>query len=500
MADEVWRQFVAMVQRQRLIEAGETLVAGVSGGPDSLTLLHLLCRLRQEQGVPARLVAAHLNHSLRPEAGDDAAFVAAVASQWGVEHVEQTVDVPALSAQTGLSIEEAARVARYRFLLQAALDCGAAAVAVAHHADDQVESVVMHWLRGAGLAGLRGMLPASRLSDMRLGMDRGEETAGREVRLIRPLLGISRPQIEAYCAEQGLRPRFDRSNLDITIFRNRLRHELIPYLERFNPNFRAVVGRSAAVLARDHDYLHGQVLRTWEALASEPAAGVTQFDLAAWRALHPALQAGLLREAVRRLRRSLRNINEVHIDDAVALAGSGHAGQRATLPQGLMLTLGYRSLWVAEEAWEPAEGLYPALDSAQAVVGIAVPGITAAGAGWQVEAQVAEQEALGDAWQRNADPWCAYLDAGRLDTSQLHLRARRPGDAFQPLGMGGHRKDARAFLVGARVPASARVRYPLVVAGDAIVWLPGLRMDERFRIMPATRRVLILTWSYREGE
>jgi tRNA(Ile)-lysidine synthase len=483
----VWERFLKAVQAGALLRPGEAVVVGVSGGPDSLALLHLLCRLRDEPAWAVRPIAAHLNHSLRPEAGEDAAFVRQTAQSWGVEIVERVVDVPALSRQTRLSIEEAARAARYRFLGETALAYGAPAVAVAHHADDQVESVLMHWLRGAGLAGLRGMLPSAPLAGLRL-----DEPAANArlagVRLIRPLLGCRREELLAYCEAHGLQPRWDRSNLDTTIYRNRLRHELIPYLETYNPNLRAVVARSATALARDYDYLHGQVMAAWAGLAQEPADGVVQLDLARWRALHPSLQAGVLREAVRRLRWSLRDINWVHIEDAAEVARAGHTGQRATLPQGLMLTLGYRSIWIAPAGWQPSEGDWPALEGD--AVAVPVPGSVKI-SGWTLTAELAEAAEVAGAALSNADPWTAYLDAERLQQGALCLRRRRPGDWLRPLGMGGRRKDVRQLFIAARVPQAARERYPLLAAGEDLAWIPGVRADERFAVRPDTKQVVI---------
>lgn len=490
MTEVVWDQFLSLIRRHHVLQKGDTVVAGVSGGPDSVVLLHVLQRLSKEPGFSLRVIAAHLNHGIRLEAGEDAAFVARLAQQWGIEYVEKSVDVPAKAKEWHLALEEAARVARYRFLWETALHYDASAVAVGHHADDQVESVLMHWLRGAGLAGLRGMLPSSWLSELRLGP--GEMDAGTRIKLIRPLIESTRADIEAYCRLHGLEYRFDRSNLDLTFYRNRLRHELIPYLERYNPNIREVIRRSARVIAQDYDYLHQQVLRAWSELVTEPEAGVFQIERAAWAGLHPSIQAGLLREAIRRLRWSLRNINWVHIEHALSVLEEGHTGQKATLPQGLMLTLGYRYVWIADETWAPSEGVYPWLD--QDMLPIPVPGeVSLAGGEWTLRAEIFPRAALDERWETNTDVWLAYLDADAVDWKALHLRTRRPGDVFQPLGLNGQYKTVREFFVNAKLPKEARRRYPLVVAGEQIVWIPGLRLDERVRVRPSTTQVLVLS-------
>jgi tRNA(Ile)-lysidine synthase len=200
-------------RRYGLLAAGETVVVGVSGGPDSLALLHLLRRLSAELGLSLRV--AHLNHGLRGAMADeDASFVASLAASWGLPCTVGQMDVRSTAA--GRSLEEAARQARYRFLAEVA---GAAAgtIAVGHNADDQAETVLMHFLRGTGVAGLRGMLPRTALADYRLGIP-----AKGQLWLVRPLLGVPRRDIEVYCAKNELEPRFDRSNEDLTFFRNRL--------------------------------------------------------------------------------------------------------------------------------------------------------------------------------------------------------------------------------------------------------------------------------------
>jgi tRNA(Ile)-lysidine synthase len=223
--------------RELLSQAGLTgrhrLVVAVSGGPDSLALLHLLSR--RELHPAANLVVGHLNHQLRPSAAADATFVAETAAAWGLECHTESVDVAGLARRDGLSLEEAGRGARYQFLARLAHAVGAAHVAAGHNADDQAETVLMHFLRGAGLSGLRGMRPA------------GPLPGDPAITLLRPFLTTGRAEIEAYCQEHGLAPLTDASNTDTTYFRNRLRHELLPYLAGYNPGH----PRAAASPGRD---------------------------------------------------------------------------------------------------------------------------------------------------------------------------------------------------------------------------------------------------------
>ena len=235
------------IEREHLLEREAKIVVGVSGGPDSLCLLHVLNQLRPQYDWV--LHVAHLHHRLRGAAADeDMVFVALQAIEWGLPCSIQVVDVAAIAQAQGLSTEEAARQVRYGFLSQVAQEIGATAVTVGHHADDQSETVLMHFLRGTGLAGLRGMSPAVDLGNMRL-IRNHASASPPHIPLVRPLLAVPRAAIETYCHDHHLSPRTDHSNCDATYFRNRIRHELLPLLETYNPNIRTRLRRTASIAA-----------------------------------------------------------------------------------------------------------------------------------------------------------------------------------------------------------------------------------------------------------
>jgi len=493
-------------RRYNLFEPGETVVVGVSGGPDSLCLLHLLGRLGA--GLELRLHVAHLHHGLRgADADADARFVAGLAASWGLPCTVGQADVAALAAQAGLSLEEAARQARYRFLAEVARAVGATTIAVGHNADDQAETVLMHFLRGSGIAGLRGMLPRAPLGEYRLGRPGDGETeeqgssAASELWLVRPLLDTPRSAIEAYCAAYGLRPRFDRSNEDTTLYRNRLRHELLPILQTYNPQIREVLAHTAAVLAGDYELLRADLDAAWDHVilstsmprdgtqaAREPCAvmlsGEVLFDLAAWRALPLGLQRATIRQAIHRLRRTLRNINWEHVEAAVWLAREGTTGQKATLAAGLELQIGYSTLRIAAEG-APWAAAVPQIASPLI---LHAPGTTELPGGWQVVVQRLQKEELPATFASGADPWVAWLDAERVGP-ELILRPRQPGDRFQPQGLGGHSTRLTGFMINAKVPKDARAGWPLLIGDFGIAWVCGLRLDARAVVRPTTRTV-----------
>jgi tRNA(Ile)-lysidine synthase len=483
---DVLEQVRATISEYGLFEAGCPIVVGVSGGPDSLCLLHILTQLRDELHI--ELHVGHLDHAIRPESPEDAAFVARMAAAWGVPATIEREDVPALARAEGFALEQAARRARYRFLARIAGRIGAKTVAVAHNADDQVETVLMHLIRGAGLAGLRGMQPRLPYPPT-LGPHDARDIADT-LSVVRPLLEVPRTAIEAYCREHDLTPRFDRSNLDTTFFRNRLRHELIPELETYNPNIREVLRRTARVIADEYDYLRRQRAADWERVVA-PTDGGFVFELTGWQALHVSTQRSLLRQAIRRLRRELRDIDWVHIERALEVANNKPAGSEATLPAGLALFKGYETFTVGEAPWVPD---WPLLHIER--LRLALPGTTSLpGTDWQVIADVFLRSELSESELRDPNPWHIVMDRD-VAGLELFLRRRQPGDRFQPLGMGGHTKTVAEFMVGEKIPQHVRDQLPVVVnADDRIVWVAGWRLDERVRLTGLTDRVLRLQFA-----
>ncbi len=487
MPSDLLRQVREFIHRHDLLSVGDRVVVGVSGGPDSLCLLHLLLRLQEEYRL--QLHVAHLHHGARGEEADaDAAFVADLAREWGLPATLVREDVPAVARAHKLAFEEAARRVRYAFLAHVAGRVGAAKVAVGHNADDQAETVLMHFLRGAGLAGLRGMRPATPLSEYRLlpQTDRFPLPDRLPV-LIRPLLSTPRAEIEAYCAEQGLSPRFDRSNLDTTYFRNRLRHELLPLLETYNPNIRRRLCHTAEVVAADYELLIQMRDWAWDQVVREETKDAIVLGRAEWRAQPLSLQRALIREAAYRLRPYLRDVDFVHVEAAVEVARAGTTGAQATLPGGLALTVGYDMLTITDAGYEPPPS-GPTLPPGTAMP-VALPGRTPLPGGeWVLEADLPPTWTLAEV-TGNPDRWTAYLDAERLE-GPLVLRTRRSGDRFRPHGLGGHAPLLKDWMINARVPRAVRDMLPLLVSGDGeILWVCGWRVSETAAVRPETRQV-----------
>ncbi|OQY91741.1 MAG: tRNA lysidine(34) synthetase TilS, partial [Chloroflexi bacterium UTCFX4] len=446
----------------------------VSGGPDSLALLHALKMLAPE--LDLKLFVAHLNHQLRGKASDaDEQFVVWLAREWQLSLANARWDVGAYATENGLSIEQAARELRYQFLMGVANQAQANAIAVAHNADDQVETILLHLLRGAGLSGMRGMAYQSELTT----------DDGRRTTLIRPLLDVTRAEIEIYCLENNLQPRIDETNFDTTILRNRLRHEIIPQLETINPNLRAVLRDSARSMADDYAYIQQNVLGIFDRM-SRASDGALVFDKKWFRALPANLQRGVLREAVARLRR-LKNIGFQHIEHARRIAAEKDAGAEATLPQGLLLVVGYDDFTIGEHLEMPDA---PLLLHDQEIVLNVGDEILLQESDWGVRRLETGDRGveIGD-WRLETGKWVGWFDAEKI-SGNLVLRTRRAGERFAPKGMGGKHKSLHEFMIDEKIPRHLREFIPILADEEKILWVVGYRADERARVTAETQNIL----------
>ena len=471
---------VAHVENQvkRALEAsgltpGKRLVVAVSGGPDSLAMLYALHRLKTDQEL--ELYGAHLDHGIRGgESEADARFVTETFRGLGIDFTSEREDVPSFKKTHRLSTEEAAREVRYGFLYRVAHERRADAVAVGHTADDQAETVLMNIIRGSGLAGLRGMELRARRT-----------FAGKEVLLVRPLLNLSRQDTVEYCRAQRLKPRLDRSNLSTEPTRNRVRLKLLPILEEFNPAVRDALTRLSRSATQDDEHLESEVDTVWPAAVRE-GAGHVAIDKAAYNQLGPAVQARLLRRAVALAEGSLDGIEHVHIDEMAQMM-SGAAGRNLDLPRGIRFAVGYREATITYGGTGLC-GLPPLKGDHL----LKIPGETQI-CGWRVEAKLVEQsteEASVGKYDAGSKPehapygLTAYLGRDAL-RAQTRVRARRPGDRFQPLGM-SQPKKLQDFMVDAKVPRQWRDRVPLVVSADGIAWVVGWRIAEWAKVKKGT--------------
>jgi tRNA(Ile)-lysidine synthase len=482
------------------------LVVGVSGGADSLALVEALRALRGPLAT-GTLHVAHLNHGFRGrEADQDATFVRKRAVSLGLPCTVASFDVPAYARSRGLSDEEAARRVRYAFLAGLAGKLSAH-VAVGHSADDQVETVLMHLLRGAGTGGLGGMqmlspLPVS--GDDALPGELVDERSGHEIMLFRPMLGVWRSEIDTYCAKKHLQPRIDATNADPSYTRNRVRHELIPVLERdYSSAVKKHLLNLSSILSEESRFLD-DLARTEAvriARVSESAAAVS-LDQAEFAGLPEALRRRVARWALETVAGTLEGFTFQHTEEtARVLAGQDGAPAAADLPHDLAVTReGNQSVVRKRPAseWEfdirrQDHAAVPLMDSDQAIV--ITPGHCAElEGGWRFRSATRESS---EADPNDAGPLRALFDLGALaGVGPLVLRTRRPGDFMRPLGMKGS-KSLQDSYVDAKIPRWLRARIPVVALADSageVLWVPGVsgRRAVYAPVGPGTRRILEL--------
>jgi len=455
------------IVRHGLIARGDSVLVAVSGGPDSSALLHLLAA--RAPAWKLRLGLAHLDHGLREESARDADFVRQLAADLGLVLHTERVDVRDLQRRWRLSLEEAGRKARYDFFQETADRHGYGRVALAHHADDNAETLLLNLLRGSGRLGLGGIAPM------------------REGRYIRPMIRATRADIEDYLRRRGLSALRDPTNADSSFMRNRIRHQLIPLLERdFQSETRAVLRRTAEILREEENWLESLLQTLLKQVVVACQTGRLTLRADALRELPLAAQRRVVRAALHLLQKDLQRIGFAHIEQVLDLVRRRPSAGPLHLPANIRVWRQADHLLMicnnAGLAHEPPGET--AGDFAYDMVGCGV--LTIRETGDSVVLSEIERDAAMD--RSATDPLTAFLD-GETVEFPVTVRNFRPGDRFAPLGAGGTQK-LKKFFIDHKVPRDQRRRCPLLVSRGWILWVAGYRIDHRARLSPLTRRVL----------
>jgi len=436
------------IRERNLAAPQDCLIVAVSGGADSVALLDLLATL---PCYSFRLIVAHLNHLLRgPESDGDERFVAELAARYQLPCEIRRVDVRSLASQQHQSLEEAGREARYAFFEELRQRHQAAAIALAHHADDQAETLLMRLLRGAGTSGLSAMAHRSAQA------------------VIRPLLGLHRDELRAHLAHHAIPFREDASNQDCTFLRNRIRHELLPLMASYNPAINERLAATADLLAEDELLLNQLTRQTWQQLAQQ-GDGWVSLGRNLLAEQPGAMRMRLYRLAIVEASGDLRRIERKHCLAIDQLLQTGQTGGRIALPKGLTALLTAERLLIARR-----DLLRP---QPPATVTITRPGHYELGNGLEL---LVEQAAPPDDWQ-TLPPDISYVDPTQAPFP-WQLRPAKADDRLELLGMNGGRL-VQDILVDAKLPRHLRSCLPLLLCGGKPLWLAPLRRT-RLALMP----------------
>jgi len=443
----------AIKKHSMLFEKDRVLI-GLSGGPDSVCLLHALNNLKDEYKLS--LHAIYIDHGLRPdEIPAEIEFCKKLCETLGVPFLTKSVDVKSYAKEYCLNKQEAARELRYKIFEDVALEIGSSRIALAHNADDQAETFFMRILRGAGQKGLSGIPPV-----------RGK--------IIRPLIEIERKDIEEFL--DGISQSFivDSSNLKKDYFRNWLRLAVMPEFKRQNPELIRTISRTSEIIREEDNYLELIVTKTLMKLIPKKTDRTIELFLVPLETMDRVILRRVLRRAIDAVK-GLRGIGFVHIEDIIELVKRGNSGDRIYLPKGIRVIKGYATLILTSE--QPSRlGAYI----------LNVPEELAL-----KESGILIKSSFADSAEIPCDGKSkVIIDAERIRLP-LVVRARKSGDLFYPFGF-GKRKKLQDFFVDEKIPRDERDSIPIVLSGDNIVWIAGYRADERFRVTAETKKIALL--------
>lgn len=455
------------IKIHKLLQPGDRVLVGVSGGPDSLCLLHLLIALKRE--IDIELFIGHLNHGFRQEATSEFDYIRSLAREWKIPFYGARVDIPVYREELGLSAQEAARYVRYRFLLKGAMHFRANKIATGHHRDDQVETVLLNILHGAGLDGLGGM----KICRPWKGID-----------IVRPLMETCKDDIIGYCRKHGIEPVHDASNLKKFYRRNKVRLELLPYLEReYNPQIREALLRLSCLVREDSKYIDKSArfyLKLNSCMKGKEQIFLNTRKIAE---LDLSIQRRVLRAAWQTINTNASaTLNAGHIHSIIQLYQKGYTGKEISLPGKKRAYKVYNGLIISSKTHDYVKTVFEPLN-------LNIPGITSLpGTEITFEAELKDPRDLSWPPDKKKE---AFFDYDKL-TMPLYIRYRQSGDKFHPLGMGGKKKKLKDFLIDKKIPRQERDTHPLIISGNEIIWITGIAVAHTYRITDKTRQALVL--------
>ena len=446
------------IEKYRMLEKGDRVVVAVSGGPDSVLLLHVLNELRSDFNLV--LIVAHMDHGIRGvESKKEWMFVESLASQLGLPFESRSVDVPALKKAERLSTQQVARDARYKFFLDTLKKFGAQKVALGHNADDQAETVLMRFMRGAGTKGLCGIPPV------------------RDGVFIRPLIEIERRDIECLLRRDGIEFVTDSSNKDNTYLRNRIRNTLIPILmKEYNPGIVKSLVHTSEIFRKEDEFLERLACDHFSRTRLSGDHKAVTLDISRLQESEEPIQVRVLRKAIECFSGNLKRISFKHMESIMSML-SGRSGNKSlSLPGGTLIERRYNELIVRRDA-EIRSFCYSFSQLPQHVRLEEI--------GKDVEFKIITP---GGNLRMDINPNVAFMDYDRIKFPMV-IRNFEEGDRFQPMGLKGTKK-LKDLFIDCKIPRSVRKQIPLLLFDGVIAWVMGLRIDHRVMVRDFTSGIL----------
>ena len=457
MIDEV----KATIKRYNMLNKGDGVLVGVSGGPDSLTLLYIIKDLEKEYNL--RIYAAHINHCLRDNESDlDEEFVKFNCENLGVPLFCKRVDVDGISKSKKISLEEAGRFARYEFFEEISKKINAQKIAVAHNANDNAETILMRITRGCGLDGLCGIKPV-------------------RDNIIRPLIEIKREDIESYCKDNNLNPRIDLSNLDKTYTRNKIRLELIPYLEKeFNEKIINIINRMSNLVCLDAEYINLELQKIMKEIIIKQNEEYIIVNLDKINKQSEFIIPKILRLLILELQGNLVEIEQINVLELMKFIKYAKTGSKHDLPKGLKVKKSYNELTIYKNN--------NIIEARKYSYSINIPGNTLI-----EEVKTSIDACFTDSLDVKVDKYTQFFDYDKIKDS-LFVRTRMDGDVFSPSGMRGTKK-VKDYFIDKKIPKEDREQIPIIATKNEVVWIIGERISEKYKVDNTTKKILVLKYN-----
>lgn len=465
-------KFKEYIKKELLIETGDAVLLGVSGGPDSLTMLDLFNRIRDEFNL--EVVVFHLDHKFRSEAAAEAEFVAGVCNELQIKVIVEEFDVPSLVEEEGLSPEEAARNVRFEKMRKQAANLNIKKVALAHNKDDLVETIFLHLFRGTGLKGLSGIDPVNEM---------------KGIIFIHPLLNIFRQEIEEYCQARSLNPRYDPSNEKTIYTRNKIRHNIIPYIEKeINPGLKDVMYQMSNIVREEHEFLNQQAeMKLAEVVVEQDNLKIV-LSLPGLKEISGVLRRRIIQKVVYRLKEKSVDLYYEHFRAVQELIFYSNTGKKLDLPDDIKVKRSYDKLIFRKGEFLPPLHNYN--------FELHVPGSVQVPGDKMIITEYVNKEKN---WRlRVGKSKICFCDLDKVSLP-LKVRNRRAGDRFCPLGMDGFKK-VKDFFIDEKIPRIKRDEIPIIFDNrDRIIWIAGIRIDDRFKVDEKTKKLIKICLKNEEG-